>query len=258
MLDTAARGTIAKQGSARIVKTDSGKLSYQSADAKRNQTIAIEYNTLSTPRGGQYQLTLPDGSQVWLNAASSIRYPIAFAGGERHVDITGEVYFEVMKNASQPFKVSINGRAEVEVLGTHFNINAYEDESSINTTLLEGSVQISSTGSTPSREARVPLKPGQQAQYKNAGSIQIIDHADTEQAIAWKNGRFAFNNSDLKTIMRQIARWYDVDVVYEGSGSPRYFTADLSRNRNLSVLLQILEQSKLHFNIDGKRLTVIQ
>ena len=258
ILDSAANGTLTQQGNTKVIKLDSGQLAYQQL-ATGNEPIS--YNTVSTPKGGQYQIILSDGSKVWLNAASSLKYPTAFTGKERNVELTGEGYFEVAHNAAKPFHVSIasslgDGRdMQVEVLGTHFNINAYSDESSIKTTLLQGSVKV--TLRQAQGDKVQIIKPGEQASVTLSGADIIVGEADVDEAVAWKNGRFQFNNSDIKTIMRQLARWYDVDVTYEGNIPERFFTADISRNTNLSELLKVLELSKIHFTIEGKKLTVM-
>jgi transmembrane sensor len=247
VLDNAANGKLAQQGNTEVIKLANGELVYKGTGDQADEVL---YNTMSTPRGGQYRLILPDGSRVWLNAVSSIRYPTAFTGKERIVEITGEAYFEVTKVASMPFKVAVNGM-EVAVLGTHFNINAYQDEPTVNTTLLEGSVKVSKGANY------TVIKPGQQTQLTTTGAIKVISDADVEEAVAWKEGRFEFKDADIKTIMRQIMRWYDVDVEYQGNIPDRYFTADISRNKTLSAVLKILKLSDVDFKLEGKKLTVI-
>src|SRR5258708_3425693 len=228
VLDSSSNGTLARQGNTSVVKLNSGQLAYRSADGQEQSgqrhtaTPALSYNTLSTPRGGQSQLSLPDGSKVWLNAASSIRYPTAFTGKERRVEITGEAYFEIAKNAAMPFKVKIitpggdggagkgsagagTDASEIEVLGTSFNIMAYEDDTASSTTLLEGAVKI-----TKGMTSRT-ITPGQQLITGNKGSIRIIPDADVQKIIAWKNGKFIFYNDDIVSIMKQLTRWYDID-----------------------------------------------
>ena len=249
VLDNAKNGILAQQGNTKVLKLN-GKLSYNPGNARHDETV---YNTISTPRGGQYQIELPDGSQVWLNAVSSIRFPAAFAGNERKVEITGEAYFEVAKNVAMPFKVVIatpseNG-AEIEVTGTSFNIMAYNDEAAVKTTLLEGSVKINQDSKA------VPLKPGQQARLHDK-SIKIIDHVDTEEAVAWKNGYFQFASASLQQVMRQIARWYDVDISYAGKVPERRFGGKISRDNNASEVLKVLELSKVKFRIEDKRIIV--
>jgi ferric-dicitrate binding protein FerR (iron transport regulator) len=249
-LDSAANGTLALQGGVTIQKLDSGGLAYSAAPG--NADAAVTYNTLATPRGGQFRLTLPDGSRVWLNAASSIRYPTAFTGGERKVELTGEAYFEVEGNADMPFRVALQGGGEVRVLGTHFNINAYADEALQKTTLLEGAVSVTSAGSQKT------LRPGQQAQVQpgnSAGDIAVRD-TDVEEVVAWKNGYFQFNQADLGAVMRQIARWYDVEVSYEGRIPQRKFWGDISRDAGIAEVLKVLESSSVRFRIEGKKIIV--
>jgi len=208
-LDQTAEENIAQQGNSRISKMAGGQLVYRPQGA----TTTTEYNTLTTPRGGQYQLVLPDGSKVWLNALSSVRFPAAFTGKERKVTIQGEVYFEVAANEQAPFQVSIaNSPTSIEVLGTHFNISAYTDDPFIKTTLLQGKVRVSSEGA-------VLLQPGQQAVLRNSPGkqpVSLLKAADTEAAVAWMNGYFQFQQADVKIVMQQIARWYDVSISYEG------------------------------------------
>ncbi|KIC96219.1 FecR family protein [Flavihumibacter solisilvae] len=234
--------TLILQGDTKVVKQNNNHLAY----APENKTGKVVYNTVSTPRGGQYQVILPDGTKVWLNAASSLRFPTVFSGSERRVEMTGEVYFEVAKNTQQPFRVTASG-IEVKVLGTHFNVNAYADEESINTTLLEGSVIVSKNNE------QATIKPGQQARVKDG--IDITDDVDAETLMAWKNGRFSFNNARLESLMRQIARWYDVDVVIDGKITDTY-TIDIPRNVSLSKLLRFIELSGgVHFIVEGKKIT---
>lgn len=213
---------------------------------------SVEYATLTTPRGKQQQLVLHDGTKVWLNAASSIRFPSSFTGDRREVEITGEAYFEVAENKTKPFIVHA-GQSKVEVLGTHFNVMAYGNENSMQTTLLEGSVKFRHGDKT------VLLKPGQQSQLTSNKEIVLIRDADVETAVAWKNGKQAFSKSDIRSIMRQIERWYDIDVEYKGEVPKRTFSGDISRSANLSELLKLLEASDIHFVLDApnKKLTVI-
>ncbi|MHA4806964.1 FecR family protein [Flavitalea flava] len=257
VLDSAKTGTIAVQENTKITKLDNGRVSYQSGTGA---TAAVSYNRLSTPRGGQYQLILPDGSKVWLNAASSIRYPTAFTGRERRVEVSGEAYFEVvhMTTKTMPFIVSIvspsggEGNAgEVEVLGTHFNVNAYANEEMVKTTLLEGAVKLVKDGGS------ILLKPGQQAGFKTNGTPELIKQADADEAVAWRNGVFQFNEAGIETVMRQIERWYDVEVSYEGKKPAWHFSGTMNRNTNISQVLKILELSDVHFRIDGRRVIVL-
>jgi transmembrane sensor len=252
VLDNAA-GTVAQQGGS-VVKNENGELVYDDL-AKKGEVL---YNTLSTARGQTYPVTLADGSKVWLNSASSIRYPVAFNGNERVVEITGEAYFEVKRNPEKPFRVSIlppsggsGNHAVVEVLGTHFNVMAYEDENSINTTLLEGSVKFIKDG-----QANL-LKPGQQVQLKDNGQRKVISEVDTEQVVAWKNGYFQFDGATIEEIMRTASRWYDMEVSYEGGKVNRSFVATVSRNTPISKLLQLLEMTdRVHFKVEGKKVIV--
>lgn len=247
VLDSVQNGELSIQGNTKIVK-EGGRLAYMPQGSAGHEVL---YNTMYIPRGKQYQLILPDGSHVWLNAASSIRYPASFTGKERKVEITGEAYFEVAKSPARPFRVKI-GEAEVEVLGTHFNIMAYEEEATVKTTLLEGAVKVTRA------KASHLLRPGQEAQLnKNSDGITVIDDAPLSEAVAWKNGLFFFNRASLSTVMRQIARWYDVQIVYEGDIPDMEFGGKISRNNNVSEVLKILELSKVHFRIDGKKIIVM-
>lgn len=245
VLDTMNNGVIATQNGAKVL-LDNGRLTYGKDGAV---TAAVTYNTMTTPRGRQFQLLLPDGTSVWLDAASSIRYPTVFAGNERGVEITGEAYFEVAKDPSRPFKVKIKDRpTEIKVLGTHFNINAYNNESSINTTLLEGSVKVSGDGS------QTIIKPGQQAQ--SAMQTRVISHVDLKKVMAWKEGVFDFGDVSLEEVMRQLERWYDIEVVYEKDIPPLEFVGKMGRDLTLSEVLRGLEVSEVRFRIEGRRLIV--
>lgn len=247
ILTGAKNGQLATESGTAINKTTDGEIIYNAGES-RNATPL--YNTMTTPRGGQYHLTLADGTVAWLNAASSITYPVAFAGKQREVEITGEVYFQVAHNAAKPFMVK-SGDQTVQVLGTHFNINAYNNEGAIKTTLLEGSVAISS-GSK-----RQVLKPGQQATLK--GQNLVVAEADVTEAVAWKDGYFQFIDTDIETIMRQISRWYDVDVVFEGPVTKETFTGRISRFRNISEALKIVQSSNgVHLTYSGRRIMVRQ
>jgi ferric-dicitrate binding protein FerR (iron transport regulator) len=196
-------------------------------------------------------VVLADGTKVWLNAASSLYYPTAFTGRERRVEFHGEAYFEVAKNAAQPFIVTTN-KSEIKVLGTHFNINAYENEQAVKTTLLEGAVQVSTDTKT------AVLKPGEQAIVSGKDPAIHVMQTDTDAAIAWKNGWFLFDKADIETIMKQLERWYDVEVMYAGEISKDHYTGQVPRNAKLSEVLKMLELSQTHFKIDGKKITVLQ
>jgi ferric-dicitrate binding protein FerR (iron transport regulator) len=246
MLDNVNDGTVAHQGNAKVVKLGA-KLLYNTSGS---QSKEIAYNTISTPRGGQYQIELPDGTRVWLNAASSLRFPVAFTGKERRVEIDGEAYFEVAKNKNMPFIAKTRG-GEIQVLGTHFNVMAYREEDAVRTTLLEGSVKFSSGNNV------AVLKPGEQAKLSNEGQLKI-DEVDVEPVIAWKNGLFVFNNEDVSTVMRQLSRWYDVDVVYQAKQPKQLFVGEVPRNSKLSDVLKMLEVAgDIRFEIEGKKLIVI-
>ena len=244
-LDSAGNGLLTQQGQVKIVKQSNGELSYEGSGGG-----AAMYNKMATPRGGQYRLKLSDGTQVWLNAASSIFYPAAFTGNERKVTITGEVYFEVAANANMPFKV-VAGGADITVMGTRFNVNAYSEDAAVSTTLIDGAVKVA-TGNTG-----VVLKPGQQARTR-AGALAVINNIDTDEIIAWKNGFFQFTDADMPTVMRQLEQWYDVKVNYEGAIPKRSFGGGIQRSLPLSEVLSILEANDVKFKIDGKNITVLK
>jgi ferric-dicitrate binding protein FerR (iron transport regulator) len=260
ILDSVRNGQLASQGNTKIVKLDSGQLAYTAPPGTSPATaqpgaVPVTYNTLSTSRGGQYQLNLPDGTKVWLNTASSITYPTAFTGSNRQVTITGEAYFEVAQNPSKPFHVKA-GTMDVTVLGTSFNINAYTDEPIIKTTLLEGRVKVSHPAAS-GVSGLPPLTPGQQAQYAKNGSLKIVSDADLDEVMAWKNGRFQFSGAGITAIMRQAERWYDMNVVYKGTSNDR-FSGEIPRNANLSQLLNVLAATnKIKFEINGNTVTII-
>lgn len=252
-LDEAVNGKLAEQSGITITKTKDGQVVYTVND----EAVAADrnlINTISTPKGGQYQVNLPDGTRVWLNAGSSLRYPARFSGTERRVALSGEAYFEVTKstiNAKHiPFIVHTD-KQDITVLGTHFNVNAYSDEPGIKTTLLEGAVKVSRNGAPA--EGLV-LKPGQQSSM--TGNKLNVSTVNTEEAIAWKNGMFMFKDADLKTVMRTIARWYDVEVLYEGTLPDKEFSGDIYRNLNLSQVLDVLSFYKVHFRVEGKKIIV--
>jgi ferric-dicitrate binding protein FerR (iron transport regulator) len=236
-----AKGKIIQNGSL-YVNNLAGKLDYE------GKAGAVEYHTLSTPRGGDYKLRLPDGTQVWLNAASSITFPTAFKDAERKVSITGEAYFEVAHNAAKPFVVQ-TGDMLIRDIGTSFNINAYNDEPSIKTTLVEGLVKLS-TG----RSEKL-LKPGMQGVVKQGEGEIMVTQVNTDDIIAWKNGLIVFDG-DIQTIMRQVSRWYDVDVVFNGNISNRHFEGQVPRRSNLSDLLKALSFQDINFTVEEKKIVV--
>jgi transmembrane sensor len=243
--------TQVQQGTTNVVRLSNGEITYKTVG---EITKEVTYNTLNNPKGSQVaMLTLSDGSKVWLNAGSSVTYPVAFTGKERKVSMIGEAYFEVAHNAAMPFKVR-NRQTEVTVLGTHFNVNAYDDESDIKITLLEGSVKVSSSAASPQSAV---LKPGQQANIDIHNSQLTIEHSpDIEQVMAWKNGMFSFRQTDLQSIMRQIARWYDVEVVYDGPLPDRKFGGEIPRMTRLSNVLRVLEESDVKFKMEGRKIIV--
>ncbi len=247
ILDDAKDGKLADQGKTTLVKRN-GKVAYLAGHNKENQPL---YNTITTPRAGQYRVVLPDGSQVWLNAASSITFPTSFTGAGRNVAITGEAYFEVAQNASKPFTVSVSGQ-EIRVLGTHFDVMAYADEGAIHTTLLEGSVRIKHGLDSGM------LKPGQQSRLGPDGTLHVLNKVDLDGVMAWKNGLIHFQDADLKTVMRQLARWYDVDVEYRNGNCNRQFVGELPRSLSLCNVLKALEVTgKLKFSVDGRKVIVL-
>jgi ferric-dicitrate binding protein FerR (iron transport regulator) len=243
-LDSAGSGKLAQQGNMQVMNAD-GQLVYTKDGATK---AAVLYNTLKTARGQMYPVKLSDGSAVWLNSSSSIRFPVAFNEQERRVEITGEAYFEIAHNDKKPFTVSVNG-TEVQVVGTVFNINSYTDEGSMRTTLLKGAVKVKK-GSQ-----QVMIHPGEQAQIVNE-NIKVKKDINISKEVAWKNGLFYFKNENLKTIMRQIARWYDVDVVYEGNISNEEISGKIYRNANLSEVLKLLNVLDVNFRIEGKKLII--
>ncbi|WP_431216895.1 FecR family protein [Puia sp. P3] len=249
-LDDAATGRLATQGSARISKTGDGRITYTATTPPEEKT----YNILSTPKGGQYRLTLQDGTQVWLNAGSSIRYPTAFSGKERRVEVSGEAYFDVARNPEMPFRVAVKGfvrsATEIEVLGTQFNINAYTDEPALKTTLLDGAVRVV----TPA--ASVTLRPAQQAVLAAAGDMRTLPVSDPDQTIAWKEGAFEFDHADIGTVMRQISRWYDVDIVYQGPVPADQFSGRFSRRTSLAGVLKIMNISGVQLLAENKKIII--
>lgn len=245
-LDSLANGTTMFQGNMQIIKSDDGQINYVPLNAS-GANDAVVTNTVKTPRGGQYQLTLSDGTQVWLNAASSITYPTRFEGDHRTVNVSGEVYFEVARNKEMPFVVNINGTDKVEVLGTHFNVNAYEDESAIKTTLLEGRVKVISG------DASVVLLPGQQST-----GTQVSANADLVQVMAWKNGIFSFEGKSLQQVLRELARWYDLTITYEKNIPDVKLRGEMGMNLNLSQVIKGLRSMDVNCHLQaGNQLVVL-
>jgi transmembrane sensor len=245
-LDSARNGVIGRQGSTRIQK-QKDELSYDGNDAGAG---TVQYNTLATPAGGQYQLTLPDGSRVWLNAASHIRFPTAFTGNNREVEVQGEAYFEVAQDAAKPFVVKLRNGNDVEVLGTKFNVMAYSSEKKIKTSLLQGAVRI---------RGKV-LKPGQQAQIQEGSEqVRVVNLPYIEDEVAWQQGMFSFNNDELESVMRQLSRWYNVEIAYTTDVvKSKAFTGQISRQEKLAEVLRQLELTEtVHFEIANRKVTVL-
>lgn len=266
ILDNVHNGLIAEQGKTAINKKQDGELEYKATTS--HSKLATSYNTVTTPRGGQYQLTLPDGSKVWLNAASSLTFPVSFTGAARTVQLRGEAYFEVShvplpgSGERMPFVVEVNNGMKVQVLGTHFNIMAYEEEKETKTTLLQGKVKVITEASSQqpggNGPAAVFLQPGQQALLINEGTnLRVQKEANVAEAVAWKNGLFKFGHTDLKTVMRQLARWYDVQVEYAPGVPEKYFTGEISRRLNASEVLSVIEFAGVHCKIEGKKIKVL-
>jgi len=247
VLTGAHQGKLATEGNTNISKTADGEIAYATNKVLVSEQVA--YNTITIPSGGQYKLILSDGTRVILNALSSIRYPTRFSGTQRKVELNGEAYFEVAHDKTMPFHVSTKGQ-DVEVLGTHFNINSYDNEPGIKTTLLEGSVLVTQQSNGIKRK----LVPGEQSSLED--NDLKVKTVNTDLATAWKDGYFLFKQADLKFVMRQISRWYDVDVYYDGIIPKRAFTGEIHRNINLSQALQILTYAQVHFKIEGKKIIV--
>lgn len=247
-LNAAANGALANQSGIKISKTNDGQIVYEVAQISSSESV-VEFNTIETPIGGQYRVNLSDGTRVWLNAGSSLRYPLKFANAERRVELRGEGYFEVAHDPSAPFRVS-SSKQVIEVLGTHFNIMAYADEKVAQTTLLEGAVRVQQSGKS------TILKPGQQAQVSN-GTTTVLNDVDLESVVAWKDGYFSFNES-LESIMNKVSRWYGVQVVYQTNVDHSLsYSGKISRSKNISVILKnIAFDSDLHFKIEGKTVYV--
>lgn len=247
LLDTLREGMLVDQKGTKAVLKN-GSLHYE----ENSENAGMVYNTMITPRGRMFQLALPDGTQAWLNSASSIRFPTAFNEDTRQVYITGEVYFEVAKDEKKPFLVSVNQQAAIRVLGTHFNVKAYEDETVIETTLVEGSIQLSAAGK------ELLLKPGQQARLNAQRRMELTPVVDLNQVLAWKNGLFNFNGYDLKAVMREISRWYDLDIVYEKEPAPTEIVGEMQRDLKLSVVMDILKDLDIRYRLDGKKLIITE
>ena len=250
ILDSLQNGSIAKQGGIEIQKLANGRLAYNGTNA--TFTTPASFNQINTPRGGTYQVTLSDGTKVWLNAASELKFPTAFKGSTREVNLKGEAYFEVAKNAAMPFLVHTTGQT-VQVLGTHFNINAYQDEGVTKTTLLEGKVKVMSSGNS---HEQMVLAPGQQSALHKPGQLLLNQHPDLEQVTGWKEGYFVFHSTDLKSILRLLSRWYDADIEYKSSHNP-VFTGQISKKLPVSKVFALLSlTNEVHYTIKDKTIIV--
>lgn len=249
ILDSVGKGNLGIQGGAQVTKINAGSLTYKTTT---NDPTTVYYNSIATPAGGEYQVTLADGTQVWLNALSSLKFPTSFHGATRTVEVTGEAYFEVAKNMAKPFIVKVN-EAAIEVYGTHFNVMAYNNETALETTLLEGSIKFSKGSNN------ILLKPGQQSKLLRDSHIELVNDVNIEQVVAWKNGMQSFNSADIQTIMRQVERWYNIQVEFKGNITTRKFTGDIPREAKLSELLDLFKVNKIHFEIDAahKKMTVM-
>lgn len=248
-LDNSTRGLVTNHDGVDVQQIENGQLVYRITG--NNNDSAPVINTISTPLGGQYQVVLQDGTKVWLNAASSLRFPTVFSGNNRIVEITGEAYFEVAKNPAKPFKVNFNGNT-ITVLGTHFNVMAYGDETKSKVTLVEGAVKLANT------TGNTQLTPGMQAIIRNNNSTIYTRTANIEEAIAWKKGYFLFENENIESIMRKISRWYDVDIAYDGNMRGKEFTGGISRFKNVNEVLDMLELTEsIRFKVEGRRIKVM-
>jgi ferric-dicitrate binding protein FerR (iron transport regulator) len=247
VLDDARNGQLATQAGVVITKAADGQIVYRISGTGTTGQQKLQ-NTISTPKGGQYQVILPDNTSVWLNSASSISYPATFSGNERLVSLTGEAYFEVAKNEKMPFKVR-SGLQTVEVLGTHFNVNAYPDEPNMQTTLLEGAVKLVSPASA------IRIAPGEQGVVLRDGAM-LKRRVDVDRELAWKNGLFSFEGQDIRAIMRQISRWYDIEVVYEKDLPEEKYYGEIARSSKLENVFKILELNNLAFRMEGKTVFV--
>ena len=255
VLDSAADGQLASQGGMRVIKLAGGQLAYKAGGSGASTaSAAMEdhplYNEIATPRGGFYELLLPDGSKVWLDAASSLRYPTAFTGANRSVELTGEGYFEVAPHPQQPFLITTQG-VTVQVLGTELNLMAYTDEDAIRTTLVNGSVKVVRGGEGQQ------IRPGEQAAWVRDGQRWQMSTPDMQQVLAWKRMEFRFEGLSMDAIMRQIGRWYDVDIEFRGPQPVGEFNGVISRKRSVADLLAVLEQTDIvHFTLEGRKIIV--
>lgn len=250
VLNDAAKGEISKQPGISVSKSKDGELIYTVVSSGGDELSENTYNTISTPKGGKYAIILSDGTKVMLNSASSMTFPTSFNAADRRVELTGEAYFEVAKDKNKRFRV-ISGLQTVEVLGTHFNVNAYGDEQTIKTTLLEGAVKVFTA------KKSVLIEPGEQAVLNKADENSMAKHlVNINKETSWINGIFSFEGDDLKSVMRQVARWYDVNVIYEGPISEEKYFGEISRSSKLSEVIKILELNNVNFDVAGKTIKV--
>lgn len=250
ILDNSQNGIVANQANTVITKTKDGQVIYNSSQSSSIDAKSVPYNSISTPRGGEYQLLLPDNTKVWLNAESTIKFPAVFCGKERKIELSGEAYFEVAHNQEMPFRVLVEG-TEIEVLGTHFNVNGYNDRNDVNTTLLEGSVKLKNS------KNEAMLRPGQSGISSATGGMKV-KNVDVEDAVAWKNGYFVFQDEDIYSIMAKVARWYDVDVEFRGNMKDKGFFGKVNRYDNINELLKNMELTReVQFKIEGRRVVVM-
>jgi len=248
ILDKAKNGIIIKTQNFQILKTENGQLIYQALTSNTNKDVSSDFNKITTPRGGEYKIIMPDGSMVWLNSASTIKFPGVFSGKTRSVELEGEAYFEIAKNAEMPFIVK-SKNIEIEVIGTHFNVNTNTGTDVVKTTLLEGSIKIDNGNSSKL------LSPGQQA-IQIGNEIKVVNDVDVKEQIAWKNGLFQFKDASVEEVMQQAALWYDLEVAFEGDSPEKYLTGKVSRNVNVSEFMNILEYAGVKFKIEQKKITI--
>ena len=243
-------GQLSRQGNMNVSMNANGTVAYTAAAGGQTKIAGAAYNTLTTKKGEQFPLILADGTQVILDAASSITFPVSFTGKQRLVSVTGQAYFKVVHNERQPFQVSVKGQT-IRDIGTEFNVNAYDDEGVVKITLLEGSVKVAKANES------VVLIPGQQSQVTdNSNTIAVVKNADTQTVVAWKNGLFQYNNASIQEVMRQVARWYNVDIEYDGTIPERQFSGKMQRDLNASQVLDLLSFTRVHFKIEGKKIIV--
>ncbi|QJB38756.1 FecR domain-containing protein [Chitinophaga oryzae] len=245
-LDSSGKGVVTLQGNTVSMKQGNGNLVY---NALVNESNKMPWHKITTPKGETFLLTLPDGSTALLNAESSIRFPVAFPKEGRQVEVTGEVYFEIQKDRT-PFRVKAP-ESEISVLGTKFNVNGYTDNNGLRVTLLEGAVKVAA------RADSVLLRPGQQA-VLTAGKATVSRQADLEEVMAWKDGNFVFNSLTLPEIMRQVCRWYDVEVSYEGPVSAKRFTGIINRNESITEILDFMQAAGVRYKLNDRKIVVIQ